>query len=482
MTRLHPHALLAAGALALAALGCGLSAGLDDPAPLDGPLYWAAVTDTPVPTVTVWLGTTTPVYADTPVPVVLTTTPQWTTVTPTPPTPAPTATPIGWWTATPTVATPTPIWVTTTPAFVTSTPPPPVTTTPGLPRIGFTTPAPLPTAYYRVGTFYMQRDVTVGGPDGLVLRLVAHATQPSPDDPAATWHRLTVRLTNRGDAPLTVVPSDLFFIRHVVRDDGTVVTGRWTAANAPLIAAGLPDYAAQQLAPLAPGATRDVVLGFVLPNGTVETVGLMTAWQQAPDGGVPVWFYLTEDPRSPLVDADGPPPPTPVVLGDGTGAPGGGDDDAGGGLWPTTGSITRGYGCHALYTGVDGSGFGCPAEQPWFHNGVDIANASGTAVWSPVDGTLVYAGPDSYGADCSAMAGSEPPHAGLGNYQKVTGATTTHYLGHLSGFALTSGAVTAGQTTAALGSSGCSTGPHLHWIVYDGGQLVDPALWAGPGP
>jgi murein DD-endopeptidase MepM/ murein hydrolase activator NlpD len=143
--------------------------------------------------------------------------------------------------------------------------------------------------------------------------------------------------------------------------------------------------------------------------------------------------------------------------------------------------VTRGFGCHELYTGIDGAGFGCPAERPWFHNGVDIANVQGTPIWSPVDGTMLYAGPNSTGPDCSAIPGSQPPHEGLGNYQRV-GSDTLHYFGHLSNFLVTAGSVTAGQNVAEMGSTGCSTGSHLHWIVYQNGNLLDPAVWAGPGP
>ena len=58
----------AGGCLLLAGLGCGGVGFISGLAPLTGPSYWAAETTTPVPTVTVFLGTTTPVYADTPVP------------------------------------------------------------------------------------------------------------------------------------------------------------------------------------------------------------------------------------------------------------------------------------------------------------------------------------------------------------------------------------------------------------------------------
>jgi murein DD-endopeptidase MepM/ murein hydrolase activator NlpD len=166
----------------------------------------------------------------------------------------------------------------------------------------------------------------------------------------------------------------------------------------------------------------------------------------------------------------------------GTGSGASGSSGWGGGRWPTTGSISRGFGCEPFYTGVDGAGFGCPDDKPWFHNGVDIANVSGTAIWSPVAGSVIFAGSNTTGADCSHLAGSEAPHQGLGNYQKIRGADTLHYFGHLSAFLQTSGAISAGQHSAEMGSTGCSTGSHLHWILYHNGSLVDPALWAGGTP
>jgi hypothetical protein len=78
---------------------------------------------------TVFLGTSSPVYGATPMPDIITTTPEWTTITPI------------------FLSTPTPYWVTTTPLYITETPLPPVITTPGLPQIGYTTPAPLETPY-----------------------------------------------------------------------------------------------------------------------------------------------------------------------------------------------------------------------------------------------------------------------------------------------------------------------------------------------
>ena len=447
----------------VATLGCGVIGFIENPAALTGPAYWAAETGTAVPTVTVFLGTSTPVYADTPVPNLITTTPEWTTVTPV------------------FLSTPTPYWVTTTPVYVTETPPPPVTTTPGLPLIGFTTPESLQTPYYRIGTFYMNSDVYVGGPNGLVFRITGHETQASANNDAAAYHFITIRVTNYTGEEAVVPVSDVFFIRRVQQDEA-LLAGRWVPQNEPLIARSLPAYETQQLTPIPPDGQREFVLGFVVPNGDVRELGLITNWNRPVEGGLPIWFYLEDDPLGPLNDAFQPPPPTPIVLDDGGTQSGGGEPGSGDGLWPTTGIITRGFGCHELYTGIDGTGFGCPPERQWFHNGVDIANAQGTLIWSPVDGAMVFAGPNSTGPDCSDIPGSQPPHEGLGNYQRVSGGGTLHYFGHLSNFLVTSGPVSAGQMVAEMGSTGCSTGSHLHWIVYQNGNLIDPAQWAGPGP
>lgn len=462
--------LLTASLFILTSLGCGIIGFVENPASLSGPAYWAAETATPVPTVTRFLGTTTPVFAATPVPAVITTTPAWTTITATPLLPPPTATPVGF--------TATPYRVTTTPAAITETPVPPVTTTPGLPMIGYTTPEPLETPYYRTGTFYMHSDVYIGGPDGLVFRLVGHETQPSPRQDTAVYHFLTVRVTNYTSEETVVPISDLFFIRRVQQGEG-VLHGRWMPQNEPLIARRLPAYETQQLPPVPSGGQREFVLGFVVPDGEVAEIGLITNWNRPVTGGLPVWFYLTTDLLGPFTDAFQPPPPTPVVLDDGATYAG---DTPDSGQWPTTGTITRGFGCHALYTGIDGTGFGCPADRPWFHNGVDIANTQGTPIWSPVTGTLIFAGANSTGPDCADIPGSQAPHEGLGNYQRVSGDSTLHYFGHLSRFLVTTGSVNAGQTVAEMGSTGCSTGSHLHWIVYQNGTLIDPAQWAGPGP
>lgn len=468
---LHPSALL----LLLCGLGCGIITAVDNPASVGGVAYWAAATGTAVPTETRLLGTTTPVYAPTDIPAEVTLPPAWVTTTPawTTVTPLFSSTPTPYWVTT------TPYWVTTTPIYITETPPPPLTTTPGLEIIGFTTPVPQQTPHYRVGRFYMHSDVYVGGANGIVLRLIDYQTQASPRQLGASFHYLTFRLTNYTGGETVIPLSDLVFIRRSGMG-AVVVTGRWQPGNEPLLARGLPLADTQLLTPIAPTASREVTVGITTPAGMVEEVGVLTNWQRA--DAQPIWFLLTADPTGPHQDAVQPPPPTPILLGSGSGGgelPGEPGEPGSGGMWPATGTITRGFGCHEMYTGVDGAGYGCPAERPWFHNGVDIANVSGTRIVSPVTGSVVYAGPHSNGPDCSHLPGSEAPHEGLGNYQRLGDGTTLHYLGHLRSFLVTSGSVTAGQDVAEMGSTGCSTGTHLHWMVYQQGQLVDPVAWVG---
>lgn len=474
--------LFAITVLLLAALGCsaiGVVINPDTPvAVLGGVSYWAAETGTPIPTVTVFLGTTTPVFDPTDPPIMITTTPEWTTVTATPILPPPTATPFGF------VATP--YWVTTTPVYMTSTPEPPVTTTPSMPVYGFTTPSPLETPYYRVGTFYMNSDVYINGPDGVVFNLTDYEFEDIPGE--ATYHYFTIVVKNHTGVDNLVVPvADVVFVRHVYAD-GKRITGRWPSQNEPLSSRGLPLAADEQLIPLADEEERIYVIGIATPDGVIDELGVVTDWARPVEGGLPIWFLLEDDPGpdAPYTSAYKPPPPTPIIFDENNtynpGGPPNGTPPPGIGLWPTNGIVTRGFECVTYFTGVSGAGWGCPPTLEWFHTGVDIANVNGNPIWSPIDGTITYAGPNPTGPDCSTIPGAQPPYEGFGNHIRLQDSSTSHILAHLSTFVLTSGPVTAGQQVAGMGSTGCSTGPHLHWQMYQGGTLIDPASWAGPGP
>lgn len=94
------------------------------------------------------------------------------------------------------------------------------------------------------------------------------------------------------------------------------------------------------------------------------------------------------------------------------------------------------------------------------HNGVDLAGASGTPVYATADGLIARA--DYYGS--------------YGNYIQIEhgGELQTRYA-HLSGFAVGAGQrVVKGQLIGYVGSTGRSTGPHLHYEVRVAGRPVDP--------
>jgi len=119
--------------------------------------------------------------------------------------------------------------------------------------------------------------------------------------------------------------------------------------------------------------------------------------------------------------------------------------------WPVTGTITSPFGWRS-------NPFG---GSPEFHQGLDIAAPSGTAVTAAAGGTVIMA--QWYG--------------GYGNYILIDhgGGYSTGY-GHLSAIYVSNGqSVQRGQAIGAVGSTGQSTGPHLHFEVRIAGKPVDPA-------
>ena len=95
-----------------------------------------------------------------------------------------------------------------------------------------------------------------------------------------------------------------------------------------------------------------------------------------------------------------------------------------------------------------------------FHNGIDLAAASGTSILAAYDGDVVA-------ADYSSS---------MGNYIMIDhgGGLYTIYM-HASALYVSKGqSVYKGQTIAAVGSTGRSTGPHLHFSVRLNGNYVSP--------
>jgi len=119
--------------------------------------------------------------------------------------------------------------------------------------------------------------------------------------------------------------------------------------------------------------------------------------------------------------------------------------------------------------------FGCSPYwfEPWepavgcnYHNGIDLAAPMGTPLMASDGGIVEYSG----WCDC-----------GLGYYVKIdhgNGFKTVY--GHMSELWVNSGqAVQQGEAIGAMGSTGMSTGPHVHFMVEVNGIADDPLAYLG---
>jgi murein DD-endopeptidase MepM/ murein hydrolase activator NlpD len=134
--------------------------------------------------------------------------------------------------------------------------------------------------------------------------------------------------------------------------------------------------------------------------------------------------------------------------------------------WPIDGAITQGFGCTSYpFEPYDPS---CPDKH--FHSGLDIANDYGTPVHA-ADGGIVH----NFSMGCGWGGGL----CGYGHYVVMVhaGGFTTLY-GHLSGFAIADGVQVDKDTVIGYeGSTGNSTGAHVHFEIDLAGTPVDPLAY-----
>lgn len=148
-----------------------------------------------------------------------------------------------------------------------------------------------------------------------------------------------------------------------------------------------------------------------------------------------------------------PPPTVPPGPGDGgtpppTVAPPPPPDSGGSLLWPTNGALTSPYGWR------------------WgaMHRGIDIGAPSGTPIYAAASGTVFFSG---------WMGG----YGYLILIDHGDGRVTAY--AHQSSLAVSGGSVGRGQVIGYVGSTGDSTGPHLHFELRVGGTAIDPLPYLG---
>jgi murein DD-endopeptidase MepM/ murein hydrolase activator NlpD len=135
--------------------------------------------------------------------------------------------------------------------------------------------------------------------------------------------------------------------------------------------------------------------------------------------------------------------------------------------WPMASrNITQGYGCSSLLGEPIDSNV-CKTWPYRAHTGLDIAGPYGSGVYA-ADTGIVTSVIDSWGG-------------GYGNNVIIThGNGYATLYAHLSAITVRKGqAVVRGQQIGAEGSTGFSTGPHLHFEIRLGGRYLNPCAYIG---
>lgn len=126
-------------------------------------------------------------------------------------------------------------------------------------------------------------------------------------------------------------------------------------------------------------------------------------------------------------------------------------------IWPATGRISGRFGRQRIYRGEPGS----------YHSGIDIALPTGTPFVAPADGVVVLAR-----TGFSLEGGLIIIDHGAGLNSAFLHCHRIHVEEGQS--------VRQGQHIGDVGSTGRSTGPHLHWGLKWNDARFDPILLAGP--
>ncbi|MFW6264248.1 MAG: M23 family metallopeptidase [Cyanobacteriota bacterium] len=130
---------------------------------------------------------------------------------------------------------------------------------------------------------------------------------------------------------------------------------------------------------------------------------------------------------------------------------------------PNGGRVSTIFGVRRYYNGV--------FANDYYHRGVDYASPTGSPVVAPAAGRVALVGYESQGFRVHGNT------VGIDHGQGVLSI-----LIHLNSIDVKEGdIVRLGQRIGTVGSTGASTGPHLHWGLYVHGVAVDPVPWRFAG-
>ena len=126
---------------------------------------------------------------------------------------------------------------------------------------------------------------------------------------------------------------------------------------------------------------------------------------------------------------------------------------------PNKGRTSSPYGVRRKYNGK--------LAEDYYHRGLDYAGGYGSAVVAPAGGEVVLVG---YEKDGFKVHGNV---VGVNHGQGLVSIFM-----HMSKITVEEGdTISPGDQIGAIGTTGASTGPHLHWGLYANGVSVDPVQW-----
>lgn len=137
----------------------------------------------------------------------------------------------------------------------------------------------------------------------------------------------------------------------------------------------------------------------------------------------------------------------------------GGQATSGKWLKPVTGTVTSPFGRRTAPK----------AGASTYHKGIDIGAPLNTTVTAPANGKVKFVGwVRGYGKYISIDHGL------------INGKAVVSEYGHLNGYTVSSNqTVSAGQQIGLVGSTGNSTGPHLHFGIMENGNFINPITYIG---